>query len=45
MINKELMTSYIYKHTSGIILPASLLFICLTFNLYFKRKEKEIMNQ
>jgi len=40
MIGKEITTSYIYKYSSDIILPAIIFFICLIIGLYFRRKEK-----
>lgn len=41
MIYKEINTSYTYKQTSDIILPAILFFVFLIIGLYFRKKEKE----
>lgn len=41
MIYKEITTSYTYKHSTDIILPAILFFILLIIGLYFRKKEKE----
>ena len=41
MIYKEITTSYTYKHSSDIILPAILFFVFLIIGLYFRKKEKE----
>jgi hypothetical protein len=40
MIYKEITTSYTYKHSSDIIIPAILFFVFLIIGLYFKKKEK-----
>jgi hypothetical protein len=41
MIYMEITTSYTYKHSGDIILPATLFFIFLIIGLYFRKKEKE----
>ena len=41
MIYMEITTSYTYKHSSDIIIPAILFFVFLIIGLYFKRKEKK----
>lgn len=41
MIYKEITTSYTYKYSSDIILPAILFFIFLILGFYFRKKEKE----
>jgi len=40
MIYMEITTSYTYKHSSDIILPAILFFVFLIIGLYFRREEK-----
>ena len=40
MIYKEITTSYTFKHSSDIILPAILFFVFLIIGLYFRRIEK-----
>jgi hypothetical protein len=40
MIYMEITTSYTYKHSSDIIVPAILFFILLIIGLYFRKKEK-----
>ena len=41
MIYKEITTSYTYKYSVDIILPAILFFVFLIIGLYFRKKEKE----
>jgi len=40
MIYMEIATSYTYKHSSDIILPAILFFVFLVIGLYFRKIEK-----
>jgi hypothetical protein len=42
MIYMEITTSYTYKHSPDIILPAILFFVFLIIGLYFRKKEKEM---